>query len=216
MRSAGRRWLSPWLRTFLRWLLLPLVGFALLILWIWSLDGPGARTAGRFTILQLNDVYRIEGIEKGRRGGIARLRALRRQLEEKGPVLVLHAGDLLGPAVLSRQQRSRPMVRCLNLLDGDPAAFDPHLIATFGNHEFDEQDPDHVVARALESDFSWVSSNVRFRWGRTTAAEPLGRRLHNVHETSRWPALRSSWRGSSPPSADARPRSATSWPTWSG
>jgi 5'-nucleotidase len=46
-------------------------------------------TGARFTILQVNDVYKIEGIERGRFGGIARLRTLRRQLEAEGrPVLV--------------------------------------------------------------------------------------------------------------------------------
>ena len=37
-----------------------------------------------FTILHVNDVYRIEGLEQGARGGFARLRTLRRELESGG------------------------------------------------------------------------------------------------------------------------------------
>src|SRR5262245_15348521 len=89
-----------------------------------------------FTILQINDVYRIEGIEGGRKGGLSRVRALRKQLEAEGrPVLVLHAGDMLFPSVMSKFLDARPMVEVLNLLDGDPVTRDPRLVATFGNHE---------------------------------------------------------------------------------
>ncbi len=56
-----------------------------------------------FTILQINDVYKIEGLEGGRIGGIARVRTLRKQLEAEGKrVIVLHAGDLLYPSVMSK------------------------------------------------------------------------------------------------------------------
>ncbi len=173
--------LGSWLRTFLSWLLGCLAPLAIMLGAVRACcDEPGP---GRFTILQLNDVYRVEGVEGGRSGGLARVRTLRRRLENESPVLVLHAGDVLGPAVLSRALHSRPMIRTLNLLDGAPAAFDRHLIATFGNHEFDEEWPDLVAARVLESDFAWVSSNVRFRWGRAGPDEPMSKRLRHVHES---------------------------------
>src|SRR5439155_14622307 len=132
-------------------------------------SSPGTRPAAppaeaRFTILQINDVYKIEGLEGGRLGGLARVRTLRKRLESEGrPVLVLHAGDLLFPSVMSKYLRAQPMIRVLNLLDGDPGAFDPALFVVFGNHEFDDRDPGTLLGRVAESDFSWVSSNVRYR-----------------------------------------------------
>jgi 5'-nucleotidase len=142
-----------------------------------------AKTA-RFAILQVNDTYKIEGLENGSKGGFARLRTLRRQLEGEGrPVLVLHAGDLLFPSVMSKYLKGQPMIRILNLLDGDAAGFDPHLIATFGNHEFDDRDAGVMLGRVAESDFDWVSSNVRYRAAREAPGRPLSERLNRVQET---------------------------------
>ncbi|PYQ68579.1 MAG: hypothetical protein DMF54_00055 [Acidobacteria bacterium] len=150
---------------------------------------PGTRPAAppaeaRFTILQINDVYKIEGLEGGRLGGLARVRTLRKRLESEGrPVLVLHAGDLLFPSVMSKYLRAQPMIRVLNLLDGDPGAFDPALFVVFGNHEFDDRDPGTLLGRVAESDFSWVSSNVRYRSVKSDNGAPLSSRLANVHDT---------------------------------
>ena len=119
-----------------------------------------APPAAHFRILQVNDVYKIEGLEGGKIGGLARLRELRRHLESDGTaLLVLHAGDALYPSVMSKHLEARPMVDVMNLLDGDSRAFDPGLIVTFGNHEFDNRDPDVLLARLRDSQFSWVSSN---------------------------------------------------------
>src|SRR5712691_3648623 len=53
-----------------------------------------------FTLLAVNDVYRIEGVDGGQRGGLARLRSLRVELERTSPdLLFLHAGDLLFPSL---------------------------------------------------------------------------------------------------------------------
>jgi 5'-nucleotidase len=137
----------------------------------------------RFTILQINDVYKIEGLERGSVGGLARVRTLRKRLEAEGrPVLVLHAGDLLFPSVMSKYLRAAPMIRVLNLLDGDPAAFDPGLFVVFGNHEFDDRDPGVLLGRVAQSDFAWVSSNVRYRTTKSAPGEALSARLANVHE----------------------------------
>ncbi|RME24859.1 MAG: bifunctional metallophosphatase/5'-nucleotidase [Deltaproteobacteria bacterium] len=119
----------------------------------------------RFTILSINDTYRIEGREESGAGGMARVRTLRRRLEAEGPVLVLHAGDLLYPSLLSRTYDGAQMIDLLGWLDGDPDAFDPLLFATFGNHEFDRrgmEDAALLQQRIAESDFTWVNSNVRF------------------------------------------------------
>lgn len=121
------------------------------------------RPPARFKILQINDVYKIEGLEGGQSGGLARVRALREYLESDGtPVLVLHGGDALYPSVMSKYLEARPMVDVMNRLDGDAAKFDPHLVVTFGNHELDNRDPQILNARLNESQFSWVATNTRW------------------------------------------------------
>jgi 5'-nucleotidase len=116
-----------------------------------------------FTILQINDTYKIEGLRAGREGGLGRVRALRRELEAEGrPVLVLHAGDFLFPSVMSKYLAGAPMVDALNLLDGSPE-FDDRLIVAFGNHEFDRSDPQVLFDRITQSRFRWLTSNVRVR-----------------------------------------------------
>ena len=121
---------------------------------------PPAPAPTRFKILQINDVYKIEGLEGGQSGGLARLRTLRKHLESDGtPVIVLHAGDTLYPSVMSKFLEARPMIDVLNLLDGDANAFDPRLIVTFGNHEFDQSDPSILMNRVRESAFEWVATN---------------------------------------------------------
>ena len=137
----------------------------------------------RFTILQINDVYKIEGLLGGTVGGLARVRTLRKTLEAEGrPVLVLHGGDLLFPSVMSKYLRGNPMIRALNLLDGDAAAFDPSLVVVFGNHEFDDRDPGLLLGRVAQSDFAWVSSNTRYRSTSTAPGEPFSARVGNAHE----------------------------------
>jgi len=137
----------------------------------------------RFSILQVNDSYKIEGLENGSVGGFARLRTLRQQLEVAGgKLLVLHGGDFLFPSVMSKYLRADAMVRVLNLLDGDAAAFDDRLLAVFGNHEFDDPDPGLLLGRIAQSDFAWVSSNTRYRSSETSPGEPFSKRLNNIHD----------------------------------
>ena len=130
-----------------------------------------APAARGVTILAINDVYRIEGLGPvtagaGERGGLARVRALRRDLAASGrPVLLLHAGDLLFPSVLSRRYGGEQMIDVLNLLDGDAEAFDDAMFVTFGNHEFDRGGAAGAALldrRVEESAFRWLSSNVWF------------------------------------------------------
>ena len=124
---------------------------------------PPPRQPARFKILQINDVYKIEGLESGNTGGLARVRTLRKHLESDGtPVLVLHGGDALYPSVMSKYLDARPMVDVMNLLDGDGAKDDARLVVTFGNHEFDNKDAKILLARLNESAFQWVSTNVRW------------------------------------------------------
>ncbi len=115
-----------------------------------------------FKILQLNDVYKIEGLARGEQGGLARVRTLRKQLEADGSaVLVLHGGDALYPSVMSKYFAAEQMVDVMNLLDGAARRFDPGLIAGFGNHEFDNRDATVLLARLRDSGFQWIATNTR-------------------------------------------------------
>jgi 2',3'-cyclic-nucleotide 2'-phosphodiesterase (5'-nucleotidase family) len=123
----------------------------------------------RFVILAINDVYRIEGVDAGQRGGLARVRSLRTELEQQYPdLLLLHAGDFLFPSFLSRQFEGAQMIDVLNLLDGSPEAFDERMLVTFGNHEFDRhasQDAVLLHSRIKASQFRWLGSNIEFASG---------------------------------------------------
>lgn len=121
---------------------------------------PQQPASGRFKILQLNDVYKIEGLEGGQSGGLARVRTLRKHLESDGStVLVLHAGDLIYPSVMSKYLEGKPMIDVLNLLDGDATKKDESLLVGFGNHEFDNRNPQVLLDRLAESQFVWVATN---------------------------------------------------------
>jgi len=74
------------------------------------------------------------------------------------------------------------MVRCLNLLDGDPKAFDDRMVVTFGNHEFDNPSRDYLAARIQDSEFRWVTSNIVFRDQASGADQQLSQKLKNVSE----------------------------------
>jgi len=125
-----------------------------------------APTSRSITLLHANDTYRILGLPEAGLGGFGRLRTLRARQEADGPVLVTHAGDLLSPSLLSQQTGGAHMIDAMNHLDGDGEAFDPRLVVTPGNHEFDDDDctdADALEARFDDSDFAWVATNIT--WG---------------------------------------------------
>ncbi len=138
-------------------------------------QGPTALAPRTVTVLAINDVYRIEGLEGGEVGGIARVRALRAELEREDPeLLVVHAGDLLFPSFASRRYKGAQMVDVLNRLDGAPKRFDPRFFVTFGNHEFDLKRCDQAAdlgRRVAEAEFRWLSGNVVF--AETADGRPL-------------------------------------------
>jgi 2',3'-cyclic-nucleotide 2'-phosphodiesterase (5'-nucleotidase family) len=123
----------------------------------------------RVTVLGINDVYRIGGLDGGARGGPARVRALRAALERDGaPVLLLHAGDIVSPSFLSRSYGGAQMIDVLNALDGAPDGFDSRMFATFGNHEFDRRKLEDAAILAdlvRRSGFTWLTANVEFAAG---------------------------------------------------
>ena len=119
-----------------------------------------------FKILGINDVYRAEGLDKGTLGGLARVRALRKQLQEEGEeVLFLHAGDFLQPSFSSRVNQGAAMIDVMNKLDGSILSFDENMIVTFGNHEFDKSKMKYLPRlqqRIDESEFTWLDSNINW------------------------------------------------------
>jgi 2',3'-cyclic-nucleotide 2'-phosphodiesterase (5'-nucleotidase family) len=132
-------------------------------------DGAGAdRRSGSVVILAVNDIYRIEGIEGGKFGGLARLRTLRADLERQHPgrVLLIHGGDAIFPSLLSRLYGGAQMIDVLNLMDGDARAgrLDERMFVVFGNHEFEgdgcKKKGPVLQRRVAESDFFWLHPNI--------------------------------------------------------
>jgi 2',3'-cyclic-nucleotide 2'-phosphodiesterase (5'-nucleotidase family) len=106
----------------------------------------------RLTFLQINDHYTLGPVDGGRRGGMARLATLVREVRRESPntVFVL-GGDTLSPSVESTFLHGAQMIAALNAIGLD--------YATFGNHEFDFG-PAVLVERMHESKFRWLSANV--------------------------------------------------------
>ncbi|HWT83797.1 MAG TPA: 5'-nucleotidase C-terminal domain-containing protein, partial [Candidatus Methylomirabilis sp.] len=115
----------------------------------------GAAMVGRtvrLTILQVNDVYEIVPVEKGKRGGLARVATLRDRISKESPhTIFVLPGDFLSPSTLSSMFQGSQMVAVLNAARLD--------LATFGNHEFDFG-AEITRRRMAESRFTWISANV--------------------------------------------------------
>lgn len=108
--------------------------------------------AEKVTILMLNDVYQEAPVDKGERGGFARVSTLRKEVMAKQPnTLFLFAGDTLSPSVASRTFRGKQMIAAWNAIGLD--------YATLGNHEFDFG-PNVLLERLADSKFKWVCANV--------------------------------------------------------
>lgn len=109
--------------------------------------------------LQINDVYEIAPLQGGKVGGLARAASLYQQLKEENPnTLFVLSGDFLSPSLLGTLKyqgeriKGKQMVEVLNVAGVQ--------VVTFGNHEFDLKEHE-LQARINESNFMWVSSNVR-------------------------------------------------------
>jgi 5'-nucleotidase len=106
----------------------------------------------RVTLLQVNDVYQIAPVDKGARGGLARVATLRRRvLAEQPNTLFLLSGDTLSPSVASNIFKGRQMIETWNATGLD--------YAVLGNHEFDFGDA-VLLQRMKESRFVWLGTNV--------------------------------------------------------
>lgn len=115
-----------------------------------------AQTAGertvKITLLQLNDVYQISAVDKGTRGGLARVATLRQQVMKEQPnTLFLLAGDTIAPSVASNIFKGEQMIAVWNMIGLD--------LAVLGNHEFDFG-PEVLRTRIKESRFAWLATNV--------------------------------------------------------
>lgn len=147
-----------------------------LLLSLASCASPGTRTPAdtpapgerRAVLLHINDVYRIEGVEEGQVGGLARLRTLRKEMEEKYPdLLLIHGGDFLFPSFASRMYNGEQMISVMNALDGN-SAFDDRMLVALGNHELEKtklKDASILDQRIEESQFRWLGSNIVFKKG---------------------------------------------------
>lgn len=111
------------------------------------------------TIVHMNDVYEITPVSGGKEGGLARVATVIKALKKQNPnTIVTHAGDIFSPSAMGTARvdgeplAGAQMVAVLNQLGG--------IYATFGNHEFDLK-KDGFYKRLAESQFTWISSNVR-------------------------------------------------------
>jgi 5'-nucleotidase len=111
----------------------------------------GARTV-RVTILQLNDVYQLSPVDRGKNAGLARVATLRKKIIAESPnTLFLLGGDTISPSVASSVFRGAQMIAAWNAIGLD--------YAVLGNHEFDFGN-EGLLERMKESRFVWLGSNV--------------------------------------------------------
>jgi 5'-nucleotidase len=112
----------------------------------------------QWTFLHLNDVYELLPLDRGLKGGLARVAYVRKLLkEENSHTYTILAGDLVAPSALGLSQvngtalSGRQMIATMNTLGLD------YMI--FGNHEFDLKESE-LLLRMNESKFIWINSNV--------------------------------------------------------
>lgn len=116
-----------------------------------------------FTIMQLNDVYEIAPLEKGKVGGMARVATLRNQLiSENYNMMTVLAGDFVSPSLLGTMKldgksiKGKQMVEVMNAVGVG--------LVSFGNHEFDIKEAE-LQERMNESYFEWLGTNVLHQKG---------------------------------------------------
>lgn len=106
----------------------------------------------RVSLLHVNDVYQVGAVDKGTRGGLARVASLKAKLREESPhTLLILGGDTLSPSVASNTFKGAQMIAGWNAAGLD--------LAVLGNHEFDFG-PEVLRERLAESRFSWLAANV--------------------------------------------------------
>jgi 5'-nucleotidase len=127
------------------------------------------------SFLQINDVYEIAPLNNGKEGGMARVAQVYKELKAQNPhTYFVLAGDFISPSVVGTLRQDGKRIQGKHMIEVLNAAGLDY--ATFGNHEFDYDDPAPTVLqeRLDESDFAWVIGNIRQRVGSET--RPLMRR----------------------------------------
>jgi 5'-nucleotidase len=131
------------------------------------------------TILQLNDVYEIDGVNHGTEGGLARVATFRKQLLAKNPnTYTMIAGDFISPsamgtatvadATINKWAFSTQAVPGVSAVKNDTTLGGIQVVdvlnylgvdyATLGNHEFDNKE--RVLRRRLEdANFKIINCN---------------------------------------------------------
>jgi 5'-nucleotidase/UDP-sugar diphosphatase len=138
-----------------------------------TLSGPLAAQDFRpeLTIVQLNDVYRIDAVENGRAGGLGRVVSLVEALKRDGaPVMVLHAGDFIAPSLESQYFEGRQMIDALNYVHSAAP-----MVAIPGNHEFDSRRPAMLAGAVRRSRFPWLAGNVALATGDAAVDASVGK-----------------------------------------
>jgi 5'-nucleotidase / UDP-sugar diphosphatase len=106
----------------------------------------------RVTLLQVNDVYQFAPVDQGKRGGLARVLTIKKEIQKESPnTIFLLSGDTISPSVESITYKGAQMIDAWNAVGLD--------YSTFGNHEFDFG-PDVLRQRMGESKFKWLAANV--------------------------------------------------------
>lgn len=113
------------------------------------------------TVIQLNDIYRIDEVDNGATGGMGRVSTLIDQTHKRRPhVLLLHAGDFLSPSLESRYWGGKQMVDAMNFLDAKAP-----MITAPGNHEYDASSPTVIAEAIAAAHFPWLAANLRLNTG---------------------------------------------------
>ena len=104
------------------------------------------------TILHMNDTYQFTPSDGGKRGGLARVLTIRKQVAKENPnTLMTLGGDTVSPSVETRTYRGGQMIDAWNAVGLD--------YSVFGNHEFDIK-TNELLERMKESKFTWLGANV--------------------------------------------------------
>ena len=121
--------------------------------------GLALTTAGQaagVSILYFNDAHEIAPVDKGVRGGTARLATLVRQVRaQQSNTLVVFGGDLAGGTVFG-EFKGEPIVEAMNLIGVN--------LANLGQHEFDFG-PNQTRKLISASKFPWMTSNLTDKAG---------------------------------------------------
>jgi len=130
--------------------------FASLLLAAWP-----CRAHAQVTVIQLNDIYRIDAVDNGRAGGMGRAATIIDRTRKRGEnVLVLHAGDFLSPSLESRYFGGKQMIDAMNFLQAKA----PFIVVP-GNHEYDASDPRILAEAIAASRFPWLAENLKLTTG---------------------------------------------------